>query len=213
MNEHLATSPRAPRRASPTGSASRRPAAPRFAETKRADAPAQPRHGVRGGGLPEHRRVLDQEARDGDDPGRHLHARLRLLQRQDRACRARSIRWSRSMSPMPRPSWGWSISSSPRSIATICPMAARSQFVKVIEALRRDTPNDDDRDPDARFPQQGARPRSSRSSRRGPTSTITISRRCRGSIRRSARARAIMPRCGCWRASSGSIRRSSPSRA
>ena len=48
-----------------------------------ADAPAQPRHGVRGSGLPEHRRVLDQEARDGDDPRRYLHPRLRLLQRQD----------------------------------------------------------------------------------------------------------------------------------
>ena len=58
----------------------------------------------------------------------------------------------------------------------------------------------DDRDPDARFPQQGAKPRSKRSSRRGPTSTTTISRPCRGSIRRSARARAIMPRCACWRA-------------
>ncbi len=58
-----------------------------------ADARAQPRHGVRGSGLPEHRRVLDQEARDGDDPRRHLHARLRLLQRQDRhAARGRSAR-------------------------------------------------------------------------------------------------------------------------
>ena len=65
-----------------------------------ADAPAEPRHGLRGGGLPQYRRVLDQEARDGDDPGRHLHPGLRLLQREDgdaargrsagaRACRGR----------------------------------------------------------------------------------------------------------------------------
>ena len=65
---------------------------------------------------------------------------------------------------------------------------------------------DDDRDPDARFPQQVGEPRSRRSSPRGPTSTITISKRCRGSIRRSGPARAITRRCGCSRASSGTIR-------
>ncbi len=45
------------------------------------------------------------------------------------------------MSPTPPPSWASSISSSPRSTATICPTAARAQFVKVIEALRRTTPD------------------------------------------------------------------------
>ena len=44
------------------------------------------------------------------------------------------------MSRSPRPSSASAISSSPRSTATICPTAARSQFVKVIEALRRNTP-------------------------------------------------------------------------
>ena len=93
------------------------------------------------------------------------------------------------------------------------PDGGASQFVKVIEALRRNTPEHDDRDPDPRFPQQGRGARSRRSSRRGPTSTTTISRRCRGSIRRSARARVIMRRCGCSRASSARLRTSSPSRA
>ena len=47
-------------------------------------------HGVRGGRLSQYRRVLGKEARDVHDHGRHLHARLRLLQRQDRlAGRAR----------------------------------------------------------------------------------------------------------------------------
>ena len=41
-------------------------------------------HGLRGGRLPEHRRVLGEEARHLHDHGRYLHARLRLLQRQDR---------------------------------------------------------------------------------------------------------------------------------
>ena len=72
---------------------------------------------------------------------------------------------------------------------------------------------DDDRDPHARFPQQVGSGGRERSSRRGPTSTTTISRRCRGSIRRSAPARAITPRCACSRASSGTIRPSSPSPA
>ena len=34
------------------------------------------------------------------------------------------------------------------------PDGGASQFVKVIEALRRKTPRHDDRDPDARLPQQ-----------------------------------------------------------
>ena len=52
----------------------------------------RPAHGLRGGRLPQHRRVLGEEARHLHDHGRHLHARLRLLQRQDRPARARSIR-------------------------------------------------------------------------------------------------------------------------
>ena len=44
------------------------------------------------------------------------------------------------MSRSPPPSWASPISSSPRSTATTCPTAAPSQFVKVIEALRRNTP-------------------------------------------------------------------------
>ena len=45
------------------------------------------------------------------------------------------------MSRTPRPSSGSSISSSPRSTATTCRTAAPAQFVKVIEALRRNTPS------------------------------------------------------------------------
>ena len=90
-----------------------------------ADARAQPRHRVRGGGLPEHRRMLDQEACDGDDPRRHLHPGLRLLQRQDRHAARRSTRSSPSMSRPRRPSSASSISWSPRSTATTCPTAER----------------------------------------------------------------------------------------
>ena len=41
-------------------------------------------HGLRGGGLPQHRRMLVEEARHLHDHGRHLHQGLRLLQCEDR---------------------------------------------------------------------------------------------------------------------------------
>ena len=58
---------------------------PQFAETRAILREHGLHHGVRGGRLPQHRRVLGRAARHHDDHGRHLHARLRLLQRQDRA--------------------------------------------------------------------------------------------------------------------------------
>ena len=59
---------------------------------------ARPRHRLRGGRLPEYRRVLVEEARHLHDHGRHLHARLRLLQRAHRPARRRSTRPSRRRS-------------------------------------------------------------------------------------------------------------------
>ena len=57
-----------------------------------AGAHARPRaaHRVRGGALPEHRRVLEPRHRDLHDPRRRLHARLRLLRGQDGASAASS---------------------------------------------------------------------------------------------------------------------------
>ena len=100
----------------------------------------RPAHRVRGGRLPEYRRVLGEEARHLHDHGRHLHARLRVLQRQDRAAgRARS-RTSRSTSPRRPQSSASPISSSPRSTATISPMAAREHFAETIRAIRARCP-------------------------------------------------------------------------
>ena len=78
-------SPAGSQRKPRTGSRVKAPTSRGLPRDPQADARPRPAHGLRGGGLPEHRRVLDAEARDGDDPGRHLHPRLRLLQRQDRA--------------------------------------------------------------------------------------------------------------------------------
>ena len=63
-----------------------------YARDPRDRARTRPAHRVRGGRLPQYRRMLGEEARDLHDHGRYLHARLRLLQRQDRAAGLRSIR-------------------------------------------------------------------------------------------------------------------------
>ena len=47
------------------------------------DPRAEPAHGLRGGQLPQRRRVLGARHRDLHDPRRRLHAPLRLLQRAD----------------------------------------------------------------------------------------------------------------------------------
>ena len=53
----------------------------RFFEVRDADPRCAPAHDLRGGPLPEHRRVLGTRHRDLPDPRRHLHARLPLLLR------------------------------------------------------------------------------------------------------------------------------------
>src|SRR5205814_10308188 len=47
------------------------------------DARVEAQHGLRRGGLPAYRRVLEGKARDGDDSGRGLHATLHLLPCRD----------------------------------------------------------------------------------------------------------------------------------
>ena len=78
--------PDQPACASRTGSGSRRRSR-RAIATRDDRARQRPAYGVRGGRLPQYRRVLGEEARHLHDHGRHLHARLRVLQRQDRAAR------------------------------------------------------------------------------------------------------------------------------
>ena len=73
------------------------------------DPVARPRHRLRGGGLPEHLRVLGRRDRDLDDQRRALHAGLRLLPRRHvsppapRCLRARQgRRRGREDGPRPR---------------------------------------------------------------------------------------------------------------
>ena len=164
-----------------------------------------PAHGLRGGGLPEHRRVLGAEARDGDDPGRHLHPRLRLLQRQDRACRWRSTRTSRRIWPRSWPSMGLAhvvITSVDRDDL---PDGGAFQFVRCIEAIRAAAPGDHDRDPDPRLPAQARR---GRGDRRGAARRLQPQSRDRAAPlpRRCGPARATSTRCACCSRSRSSTR-------
>jgi lipoic acid synthetase len=82
------------------------------------------------------------------------------------------------------------------------PDGGASQFVKVIKALREQTPQTTI---EILTPISATRwkARWPRSSRPGRTSTTTTWKPCPGSIPRSARVRAITPRCACWSRSSG----------
>ena len=136
---------------------------------------------VRGGRLPEYRRVLGEEARDLHDHGRHLHARLRVLQRQDRPARRARSGGACARRARPPPSSGLRMSSSPRSTATISTTAARRHFAADHPRHPRALPDNHDRGADARFPAQGRRGWR-RSSRRSRTCSTTISKRCRRTI-------------------------------
>ena len=103
-------------------------------------ARARPRHRVRGGGLPQHRRVLGRAPRHHDDHGRHLHARLRLLQRQDRTARRARCGGARRTWRTRWRSSGSITSSSRRSTATTSPTAAGAHFAATIRAIRALTP-------------------------------------------------------------------------
>ena len=72
------------------------PTHPIYHETRELMREQQAGHGLRGGGLPEHRRVLVAAPRHHDDHGRDLHARLFLLQRRDRHARSRSTPTNRA---------------------------------------------------------------------------------------------------------------------
>ena len=155
----------------------------------------QSAHGVRGGGLPEYRRVLGEEARHLHDHGRHLHAGLRLLQRQDRAARA-----ARSARAGTRRRGGRE--ARPRACRRHLGRPRRSRRRRR-RAFRpgdprhpRALPGDHDRGADAGFPAQGRRRRDGGGGA-GRTCSTTISKRCRRNISRCGRARAISTPSGC----------------
>ena len=156
------------------------PVSPGYVETRRDRARQRPAHRLRGGRLPQYRRVLGEEARHLHDHGRHLHARLRLLQRQDRPARRARCRRAgacrrgdRQARPRPcRHHLGRSRRSRRRR---------RRAFRRGDPRHPRALPHDHDRSADAGFSAQGRALRRS-SSRRGPTCSTTISKPCRRNI-------------------------------
>ena len=147
----------------------------------------EPAHGLPGGGLPERRRVLGARHRDVHDPRRHLHAPLRLLQRQDR--QADLERPARAAA---RRALGRAMGLRHAVITSVdrddLPDYGASAFVGVIRQIRM---------PGAGLQGRGAsRPTSAarrcrwpRSSPSAPTSSTTTSRSCRGCTRSPAAAR------------------------
>ena len=165
------------------------PNSPEYARDPAPDARVRAAHRLRGGGLPQYRRVLDAEARDLDDHGRHLHAGLRLLQRRHRhARRARPAR-ARAASPRRWPSWA-------------------SSHVVITSVDRDDLP----------MAAPGISPRSSRrSALAAPATTIEVltpgfpAQAGRGRDRRRGAARRVQPQSRDRAAALS--RRSGPARA
>ena len=157
------------------GPRARRPALPRAA---RADRGREPAHGLPGGRVPERRRVLGARHRDVHDPRRHVHAALRLLQRQDRqadverparAGARRALR--RADGPAPRGHH----ERRPRRPARLRRRASSSAS-SARSAARRPTA----RSRSSRPTSAARRCRWRRSSPSAPTSSTTTSRSCRG---------------------------------
>ena len=98
-------------------------------------------HGLPGGGLPEHRRVLGARHRHVHDPRRHLHAPLRLLQRQDRQADLERPARAAARGALASPRWACATRSSRASTATTCPTTARppSSASSARSACRRRT--------------------------------------------------------------------------
>ena len=137
----------------------RAPNTPRLCRHPQDRQGKRPGHRLRGGGLPEHRRVLGQEARHLHDHGRHLHPRLRLLQRQDRHARRARCRRAGACR-------GGDLQARARPHRDHLGRPRRSRRRRR-RAFRADHPRDPralpghhDRDPDAGLPAQGRRARS-----------------------------------------------------
>ena len=79
------------------------PGGPNYLRLKQLMRGAGPPHGVRGGALPERRRVLGARHRDVHDPRRRLHAELRLLRGRPRTAAEATTPRSPTAWPKPRP--------------------------------------------------------------------------------------------------------------
>ena len=125
---------------------------PEYLRAQAHHARPRPGHGVRGGRLPEHLRVLGRRHRHLHDQRRALHPGLRLLPGRHPPPRGRSTPASPSGWPRPSSAWAWRYAvrhrRGPRRPA---PTAAPAAFAATIEAIRRRTPGHAGRGADPRL--------------------------------------------------------------
>ena len=140
------------------------------------DARARPRHGLRGGRLPEHLRVLGRRHGDLHDQRRALHASLRLLPGRHAPPAAARPGRARARRRGGRPDGARRTPSSPPSPATTSPTGGG----RLRRDDRRDPPPQPGHDRRGAHPGlQGRRGRPrDRSSTPVPTCSTTTSRRC-----------------------------------
>ena len=167
-----------------------------------ADRGRRPPHGLPGGRLPEHRRVLGARHRHLHDPRRHVHPPLRLLPRQDRQADLERPARARSASPGWSRAWVCATRSSRASTATTCPTRARASGPRrsARSAARRRRARSRCSRPTSR----GRRCRWRPSSPSARTSSTTTSRSCRGCTPRPPRLdlAALLAACSPTPASS-----------
>ena len=124
---------------------------PRAVEDDRRRGPA---HGLQGSRLPEHRRLLGPRHGDVHDPRRHLHAPLRVLQRQDRQADVERPAGAAARRPLRRPH-----GPAPRRDHDRRPRRpARLRRVRLVRRHPLDPhagAGDEDRVPDAGLPRRG----------------------------------------------------------
>ena len=160
-------------------------------------------HCLRRGRLSQYRRVLGTEARDVHDHGGHLHARVRLLQRQDRMPAALDPDEPEHVANATA-KLGLShvvITSVDRDDLDDGGAAHFAAVIRAIRARCRQTTIE------VLTPDFCARPARSRPlSRQGPMCSTTISKPCRRTISPCVRARAISRRSSCCSAPKSSIR-------
>ena len=183
-----------------------------FDRDARGAARASPRHGVRGGGLPEYRRVLGQAPRHLHADGRHLHAGLRLLQCAHRESPARSMPSEPSRVAQAVAALGLAhvvVTSVDRDDLDD---GGAAHFAATVRAIRAARPDDQHRSADAGLSAQGGRARH-RARRPRPTCSTTMSRPCPRSTGAFVRGPIIATRSICSRAPRRSTRGFSPSRA
>ena len=110
---------------------------PRALEDDRRRGPA---HGLQGSGLPEHRRLLGPRHGHVHDPRRHLHAPLRLLQRQDRQADLERPAGAAARRPLASRAWACATPSSPRVDRDDLPDYGASVWCGVIRSIRMQAP-------------------------------------------------------------------------